>query len=159
LEYTVKVDREQEYALQVHYATSSENTGMKLYVDDKAVLENVSFEKGADWDTYTTLDAGMVKLPKGEHVLKMEIVGNYVNIDWLDFKDPTTTLLKPSSGMRLDVAGMEYHVFDMQGRLVARFRAIGSADLQEKTRAAVKRSGVYLVKPRSGGQMFTVSVK
>ena len=159
LEYTVKVDREQEYALQVHYATSSENTGMKLYVDDKAVLENVAFEKGADWDTYTTLDAGMVKLPKGEHVLKMEIVGNYVNIDWLDFKDPTTTLLKPSSGMRLDVAGMEYHVFDMQGRLVARFRAIGSTDLQEKTRAVVKRSGVYLVKPRFGGEMFTVSVK
>lgn len=159
LEYTVNIDREQEYALQVRYATTSENTGMKLYVDDKVVIDNIVFEKSAGWDSYETLDAGMVKLPKGEHVLKMEIVGNYVNIDWLDFKDPTTISLSPSRGVHLNVAEMEYHVFDMQGRLVSRFRAMGSDDLQAKARVAVKRSGVYLVKPRFGGRMFTVSVK
>lgn len=159
LEYTVNVEREQEYALQIRYATSSENTGIKLYVDGKAVLESIAFEKGSNWDTYATLDAGMVKLPKGEHILKMEIVGNYVNIDWLDFKDPTTTALQPSIGFRLAPNGMEYHVFDMQGRFVARFKSMGSADLQAKTRAAVGRSGVYLVRPRAGGRMITVSVK
>ena len=159
LEYTVNIDREQEYALQVRYATTSENTGMKLYVDDKMVLDNIVFEKSAGWDAYATLDAGMVKLLKGEHVLKMEIVGNYVNIDWLDFKDPTTMSLNHSRGLRLNDAEMEYHVFDMQGRLVSRFRAMGSDDLQTMARVAVKRSGVYLVKPHSGGQMFTVSVK
>ena len=159
LEYTVNVEREQEYALQVRYATSSENTGIKLYVDGKAVLENIAFEKGANWDTYATLDAGMVKLPKGEHILKMEIVGNYVNIDWLDFKDPTTTALQPSIGFRLAPNAMEYHVLDMQGRFIARFKSMGSADLQAKTRAAVGRSGVYLVRPRAGGRMITVSVK
>lgn len=159
LEYTVNIDREQEYALQVRYATTSENTGMKLYVDDKMVLDNIVFEKSAGWDAYATLDAGMVKLLKGEHVLKMEIVGNYVNIDWLDFKDPTTMSLNHSRGLRLNDAEMEYHVFDMQGRLVTRFRAMGSDDLQTMARVAVKRSGVYLVKPHSGGQMFTVSVK
>ena len=159
LEYTVNIDREQEYALQVRYATTSENTGIKLYVDDKMVLDNIVFEKSAGWDAYATLDAGMVKLLKGEHVLKMEIVGNYVNIDWLDFKDPTTMSLNHSRGLRLNDAEMEYHVFDMQGRLVTRFRAMGSDDLQTMARVAVKRSGVYLVKPHSGGQMFTVSVK
>ena len=159
LEYTVNIEREQEYALQISYATSSENTGIKLYVDGKAVLENVTFEKGANWDTYATLDAGMVKLPKGEHILKMEIVGNYVNIDWLDFKDPTTTALQPSIGFRLAPNAMEYHVLDMQGRFIARFKSMGSADLQAKTRAAVGRSGVYLVRPRTGGRMLTVSVK
>lgn len=159
LEYTVNIEREQEYALQISYATSSENTGIKLYVDGKAVLENVTFEKGANWDTYATLDAGMVKLPKGEHILKMEIVGNYVNIDWLDFKDPTTTALQPSIGFRLAPNAMEYHVLDMQGRFIARFKSMGSADLQTRTRAAVGRSGVYLVRPRAGGRMITVSVK
>ena len=159
LEYTVNIDREQEYALQVRYATTSENTGIKLYVDDKMVLDNIVFEKSAGWDAYATLDAGMVKLLKGEHVLKMEIVGNYVNIDWFDFKDPTTMSLNHSRGLRLNDAEMEYHVFDMQGRLVTRFSAMGSDDLQTMARVAVKRSGVYLVKPHSGGQMFTVSVK
>ena len=159
LEYTVNIEREQEYALQISYATSSENTGIKLYVDGKAVLENVTFEKGANWDTYATLDAGMVKLPKGEHILKMEIIGNYVNIDWLDFKDPTTTALQPSIGFRLAPNAMEYHVLDMQGRFIARFKSMGSADLQAKTRAAVGRSGVYLVRPRAGGRMIAVSVK
>ncbi len=164
LEYTVKVDQDKEYDLSIRYATSSENTGIKLYVDDKTVLENVTFPQGADWDTYTVLEAGKVSLSAGEHVLKVEIVGNYVNIDWLNFVDPSTTAIA-TRGLQtesLQFAPQKpttYNVFDMQGRLVAKFMALSAQELQAKTAAAVKRSGTYLVKPQTGRQMHRVTVK
>ena len=51
-----------------------------------------------------------------------------------------------------------YSVFDMQGRLVAKFATVGVEDLQAKTSAAVKRSGTYLVKSNSGAT-FRINVK
>ena len=51
-----------------------------------------------------------------------------------------------------------YGVFDMQGRLVARFMTHGIEDLQAKTFDAVKRSGLYIVKSNAGGQSFRIRV-
>ena len=52
-----------------------------------------------------------------------------------------------------------YRVFDMQGRIVAKFMTRGVEDLHEKTAGAVQRSGIYLVKPSNGGQTFRIKVK
>lgn len=149
LEYTVNVDKAADYDLSIRYATSSENTGVKLYIDDQLALDGVSFPQGADWETYTVHDAGSVTLPAGEHVLKLEVVGNYVNIDWLNFEDPSTMglTLRPLHAVPMK---SEYQVFDMQGRLVAKLNASGIAELQAKVSASVKCAGSYLVKGRSG---------
>jgi hypothetical protein len=94
----------------------------------------------------------------------VEIVGNYVNIDWLNFVDPSTTAIA-TRGLQtesLQFAPQKptaYNVFDMQGRLVAKFMALSAQELQAKTAAAVKRSGTYLVKPQTGRQMHRVTVK
>jgi hypothetical protein len=160
LEYTVNVAESQEYALSIRYATTSENVGAKLYVDDKAVLEEVTFPKGTDWDTYAVHEAGMVSLSAGKHVLKLEIVGNYVNIDWLDFADSKTTAVKGTRMLPLVTQRRAaYSVFDTQGRFVASFTAVGDEEASVKVYAAVKHAGLYLVKPQSGGRMFRMSVK
>lgn len=85
LEYTVNVKTAGKYAVKASYATSSENTGIKLFVDDKAVTDAIMFPQGADWTTYNTVSATTSEISAGTHVLKMEIVGNYVNVDWLEF--------------------------------------------------------------------------
>jgi hypothetical protein len=160
LEYTVNVAESQEYALSIRYATTSENVGAKLYVDDKAVLEEVTFPKGTDWDTYAVHEAGMVSLSAGKHVLKLEIVGNYVNIDWLDFADSKTTAVKGTRMLPLVTQRRAaYSVFDTQGRFVASFTAVGDEEARVKVYAAVKHAGLYLVKPQSGGRMFRMAVK
>ena len=184
LEYTVNVAKEQDYVLTVRYATKSENAGIKLYVDDVAVTEDIIVPQGNDWDTYAVHDAGLVKLPKGEHILKMEILGNYVNIDWLNFEDTShvagattdstsekvVTDKKDSTGtpvkepaalhaLRFATTSSNYLVFDMQGRLVTKITATGAEELQAKTNAAVKCSGTYLVKPLRGGQIMRITVR
>jgi beta-galactosidase len=51
-----------------------------------------------------------------------------------------------------------YNVFDLQGRLVARFKTVGIEDLQAKTAAAVSHSGMYLVKSKAGVS-FRINVR
>ena len=154
----MKVAEKEDYAVSVRYATSSENTGMKLYVDGKVALDNVAFPQGADWETYSTVDAGKVSLSAGEHVLKLEIVGNYVNIDWLNFESEKTIAIgKPA--LHAVPHEASYDVFDMQGRLVAKLKAFGSESLRSKISATVKRPGTYIAKPQTGGKMLRISVK
>ena len=159
LEYTVNVAKEQDYMLTVRYATKSENAGIKLYVDDVVVTEDIIVPQGADWDTYAVHDAGLVKLPKGEHVLKMEILGNYVNIDWLNFEDTSHVESIALHALRFATTSSSYLVFDMQGRFVTKITATGAEELQAKTNAAVKCSGTYLVKPLRGGQIMRITVR
>jgi hypothetical protein len=114
--------------------------------------------QGADWETYAVYEAGKVSLAAGEHVLKVEIVGNYVNIDWLNFTDPSASTMGISSGLRLSPKATEYRVFDMQGRLMATFATVNAESLQAQVAAAVKRPGAYLVKPKSGAA-FRIQVR
>ena len=170
LEYTVKVAEAGEYGLSVSYATSSENTGVKLYVDDKVIKDDVVFPQGADWETYSTYDAGKVNLDAGDHVLKLEIVGNYVNIDWLEFCKADKCGVSDSTGDSTTVIGnrptllgspgvSNYNVFDMQGRLIARFSDTELVNIQAKMTALVKCPGSYLVKPQEGGRIFRIVIK
>ncbi len=155
LEYTVKVAEAGKYAVAARYATSSENAGFKLYVDDKAMLDNVILTKGADWETYSTETVGSVDLAAGEHVLKLEIVGNYVNLDWLNFCAGETCEVKDTvktsvGDMRLqtarkNAAGTICNVFSLTGR------HLGSVSVEsENFDAALKRKnlapGAYLLR-------------
>ena len=161
LEYTVKVAQTQDYSLNIRYATSSENAGVKLYIDDKAITDEVIFPKGEDWENYADFDAGKVSLTAGEHVLKVEIVGNYVNLDFLNFTDPvsTTAIGRPLGELPVVSQGIRsYSVFDMQGRIVAKFTTRGVEDLHALTRNAVRHAGTYLVRSKAG-QTFRISVK
>ena len=156
LEYTVDVAAAGEYGITVSYATSSENAGIKLYVDDIAVTDNVIFPQGADWETYSTFEAGKVNLSAGKHVLKLEIVGNYVNIDWLEFcsggkcneeagptpGDSTTTLVQ---NYWVDFgAAQTYGIFSLNGRLLGKVSAASLAEAHVKARNLLHRgSGLH----------------
>lgn len=158
LEYTVDVAAAGEYGVTASYATSSENAGIKLYVDDIAVTDNVIFPQGADWETYSTFEAGKVNLSAGKHVLKVEIVGNYVNMDWLEFcsggkcvveeetgpapGDTSTTLVQ---NYRVDFGmAQTYGVFSLNGRLLGKVSASSLAEAHVKARNLLHRgSGLH----------------
>jgi hypothetical protein len=85
IEYTVNVEKTATYSVAVQMATASENAGVQLFIDDKAVTDSIIATQGEDWSNYSSVQAKVGELSAGEHVLKMLIVGNYVNIDWLKF--------------------------------------------------------------------------
>ena len=58
---------------------------MQLFIDNKAVSDSIIAKQGEDWSTYTAVQSQLGEIAAGEHVLKMQIVGNYVNIDNIRF--------------------------------------------------------------------------
>ena len=68
------------------------------------------------------------------------------------------TPILPNSVKMANNAVRDYSVFDMQGRLISKFTTVGVEDLQAKTSAAVKRSGTYLVKSKTGST-FRINVR
>ena len=85
IEYTVNVEKAATYSVAIQMATATENAGVQLFIDDKAVTDSIIATQGEDWSSYSAVQAKVGELSAGEHVLKMLIVGNYVNIDWLKF--------------------------------------------------------------------------
>ena len=85
LEYTVNFTKSTEYTVEMQMATASEKAGVQLFIDNKAITDSIIATQGEDWSTYQTSTAKTAKIDAGEHILKLQIVGNYVNIDWLRF--------------------------------------------------------------------------
>ncbi len=86
LEYTIDVKDTHKYAIFAKVANPDEKDGFNLYIDDKKITSDYTLEKtGADWDTYGKVKICEANIEEGQHILKLEIAGNYVNIDCLDF--------------------------------------------------------------------------
>ena len=111
-----------------------------------------------DWSTYSAVSAQTKEIEKGEHALKVEIVGNNVNVDWLEFcldKCQTSALGKTRYGMD---ASRTYGVYSLNGAFVGRVDAMNSYDVRSKVSSLVKESGVYFVKSLTTGLTHRISV-
>jgi hypothetical protein len=81
----VNVAKTAKFTVEVQMATASEKAGVQLFIDNKAVSDSIIAKQGEDWSTYTAVQSQLGEIAAGEHVLKMQIVGNYVNIDNIRF--------------------------------------------------------------------------
>lgn len=171
LEYTVNVKTAGKYTVKASYATSSENTGIKLYVDDEAIAEDIMFPQGADWTTYNTVSATTSDISAGSHVVKMEIVGNYVNIDWLEFcageckEDVKGDSVPQKNGESISLSmfkmgseNNDYNVFSLNGTFLGRIQAVNSRDLLSQVQVLTQKRGIYYVKSVKNGFVQKIAV-
>ena len=160
LRYTVNVAETGTYEVKVNMATPSENAGVKLYIDGKAVTDEIIAKQNEenDWSTYSAISAKTKEIEKGEHALKVEIVGNNVNVDWLEFclgECKTVKIGNVRYGMD---ASRTYGVYSLNGSFVGRVDASNSFDVRSKVSSLVKESGVYVVKSLTTGLTHRISV-
>ena len=173
MEYTVNVKAEGALPYELHYASGSESSGVQFFMDDEAITDSLKLESTGDWDTYTTLKGKTKALTKGEHVLKVLITGDYVNLDWIAFGESekgaaedrcATTGIKPkfaqnTTGIIAKTTG-EVKVFDLMGNMLGKVRLNGGAtvtDLKASLQNAGYRNGVYMVR-NSAGQAIKVKL-
>ncbi len=94
IEYTVEVEEDGEYVVESRVASGNSGSSFTLYIDNTFIIPGddgtpggfVSVPNTGDWETFTTVTTKLNKLTKGVHVLKLEITGDYVDIDYLNFK-------------------------------------------------------------------------
>ncbi len=167
LEYTVNVAADGALPFTLSYATGSETANVQFFIDNKAITDTLSLEGTGDFDTYTTFKGKTKELTKGEHVFKVLIASDYVNLDWIAFGESNgdvaekrctaTTDIIPNfaqnaAGAFARTAG-EYKVFDLMGNMLGKVRLNAGAsltDIKAGLRTAGYNNGAYIVRNTDG---------
>ena len=157
LEYTVHVEKQSVFSIDLHYASGSESSGISLYWDDKELVPPTTLEKtGEDWSVYKTQYLRIFETDAIDHKLKILITGSYVNIDWIEF-----TKVDNQVPIRQDFTAtgtpVTYDVFDMLGSHVGRIDAVSVQDMSQKVHALVKNGGSYYVKSKNASATVRVT--
>ena len=164
VKYSINNEADAAYTVMLNLATTSEDVGVKLYIDDKAITDVIKAEQGEDWSTYKTVTATTKEISKGEHELKLEISGNFVNVDWIKFcKDEKCEDGGDISSIRkarieFPIAEKYYSVFSMTGKFLGQVDANGQS-LAKSMRSAGFVPGVYMVRGVGHSKTFRVLVK
>ena len=166
MEYTVKVADAGEYVFLANVSTGAENAGFQLVMDGKAISDTIVAPKGEDWSTYSFVDGKTTALEAGEHVLRVVITGDFLNIDWIKFgksKDELVSI-KPSLryGLNMDISrSSTLNVFDIRGHHVGTIRLMGvptMSSVLQQMHAKNFKSGIYFVQSvnKTFGKMVQV---
>lgn len=121
LEYTVNVEDDKEYDVTAYVSNSAEIDGFQLFVDDERITDDYTIPQVSEnWSLYEEVPVvSGVKMTKGEHVLKLQIVGSYVNVDWLKFTehDKTSADLVFDYNDIVNISGLQ--IYDVNGKLLS----------------------------------------
>ena len=164
VKYSINNEAAAEYTVMLNLATASEDVGVKLYIDDKAITDVIKAEQGEDWSTYKTVTATTKEIPKGEHERKLEISGNFVNVDWIKFckdekcEDGGDISSIHKARIEFPIAEKYYSVFSMTGKFLGQVDANGQS-LAKSMRSAGFVPGVYMVRGVGHSKTFRVLVK
>ena len=161
LEYSIVVPEDGEYALKASASTGMENgASFCLLVDGKAVGDTVKVSQtGEDWSVYEEFDAGKATLTKGEHIVRLVITSDNVNVDWFSIGEVTTGI---NQGVKLNASKVsQYDVFDLSGKKIASFTARNMAEASKMWRdgsvkGSEKARGVSLIRNRTTGMVSKI---
>ena len=92
-------------------------------------------------------------------MLKLEIVGNYVNLDWLEFVDPSQSTTRLAAAPALQRVNAAFDVFSATGKFLGRIDrgATATESLTVSLKNAGYANGMYIV--RTAGKTHRVSVR
>ncbi|MBO6135934.1 MAG: carbohydrate-binding protein [Fibrobacter sp.] len=167
LEYTVNVAKEGDYTLYAAVAAAGNTSSFKFSLDGTDITEEISVpaatEGEENYDDYNKVKAN-IKLPAGEHVLRLTVVGSWFDIDYfniLEGKDADDTEPIGTDAIENAVAFKAvpyetYRVFDLKGAMVGKIRLDG-ATAGEALRAAGFNQGVYMLRSLTGNKKFMVN--
>lgn len=183
LEYTVNVAEDGDYTMYAAVASDGGSSFM-LSMDGKAITDTVAVPKAvkAEGDTVQNFDEynkvkANVKLTAGEHILRLSITSDWMDIDYINFeKGKDAEDLSPvkkdekqeeelSIGMAnsLNFSGatnQEFNVFAVTGKFLGRVNMAGtSRAMAESMKAAGFANGVYMVREIQGTKIMRVQVK
>jgi hypothetical protein len=162
LKYTVNVKADGDYGITANVAGDNATGSIVLYMDDKRIGDEMVNE-GKGFDTFSIVDGGKVSLKAGEHELKIEIANDWIDIDYIEFKEISAQPPIEIKNIRFGMTEAEsnFSVFDMQGVKLGSFTAKGMADavnvVRENAKLRKQAKGVFFVR-KNGSKSLTKKV-
>ena len=163
LEYSVNVVTASKFVFRASVADGLEGGSIRLFIDGKAVTDTVAVPQTEDWNTYTLMDGETSEIEKGDHVLRIQFTGSYVNMDWIQFalteSELSTTALRAYSVNFVPNTERSLKVFNASGRLVGIVSNRAGVSLTETLKQAGLAKGIYLVRGAGSVKALRVQVK
>ncbi len=141
LEYTVEVENSDTYNWTAKVASGSNNSGFRLYIDNKEITDFIEVPNTDDWVTYTEISGKTSTIEEGKHILKLGIEGDYCNIDFIKFEASNPTGVKDAQNN--DEIGNE--VYSMQGAFLGIVKC-NQANEQSALEKLGLNQGAYILK-------------
>lgn len=164
LEYSVNVVTTGKFVFRASVADGLEGGSIRLFIDGKAVTDTVAVPQTEDWNTYTLMDGETSEIEKGDHVLRVQFTGSYVNIDWIQFaltkEELGTTGIRKVPTYSMDfMPNMQrsLKVYGANGRFMGSVEPRAGLALTETLKAAGFAQGIYMV--RGMGKTLRVQLK
>ena len=163
LEYTVDIQYEDEYIVESKVASGANGAAFTFYLDNSFIVPGddgtpggfVKVPNTGDWNTFEIVETKLNKLSAGTHVLKVEITGDWVDIDYFNFKS-----VNFSNNAKVETIGVEnglipdddYFVYDVAGRFVKKIT------VSQNSYKNILKSGFYILR-NSKGKNYTLLVR
>ena len=160
IEYTVNVKYTDTYTWAAKVASGASGSAFNMSMDGKDIAGGtIEVPQGEDWKTYSLVEGTTTQLEEGKHILKIEIEGDYANIDYIEFKavnehDETGLIVAKSN----KVVNGEYEVYSMLGNLVGVYNISGTT-IEDGLKAYQIANGLYVVRQRDGMQSELIMLK
>ena len=171
LEYTINVAEAGDYTFFAAVASANNTSSFQMSLDGTALTEKISVPAAKsgeeNYDDYNKVSAN-VTLPAGKHILRMDVTGDWFDIDYFTFvkgKDATdpepieTQFVQPV--LQVDDNTLQhYNVFDTHGvnmGVISGYGFDAAAQLLSES-SRVKSSGIYYLRSRTTGELRSVRI-
>ncbi|MBR5692763.1 MAG: carbohydrate-binding protein [Fibrobacter sp.] len=160
LKYTVNVAADGEYEISALVAGDNGTGSFKLYMDNVEIGTEIAND-GSGFDSFSEVSGGKATLKAGEHELKLEIMNDWIDIDYVEFKAVSSgTENLVTLHMENPVKESSFAIVDMQGRKLFVIKATNMTEALEKAKKNVTKNmvsgGVYFVVSNKKGQSKTM---
>ena len=98
MQYTIDDATAGSYSLRFRYAANRSDGKIYLTCNEQRITETISLSKtGSGWYEWKTIEIGDVKLPQGECRIRIHIVDDGFNLNWMKFTALPTSLDQPQT--------------------------------------------------------------
>ncbi len=90
LEYTVDIGSAGSYVLQLRVAADGDGKQMHIEIDGSDVTGPINIPNTGGWQSWETIAINDISLKEGEHVMRLVFDSDYLNLNYVEFKDVIT---------------------------------------------------------------------
>ena len=171
LEYTINVSEAGDYTFFAAVASANNTSSFQMFLDEKELTDKISVPQASsgeeNYDDYNKVSAN-VTLPAGKHILRMEVTGNWFDVDYFTFvkgkgatdPEPIETQIVTNDIQLNQNTLQDYFVFDAHGVNLGIISGYGFDAAAEmlKSSSDIRNSGIYYLRNRTTGKMQSVRI-
>lgn len=167
LEYTVDVAASRPYDLDLRIAANGDGKMLHIEIDGVDVTGPVELPNTGGWQTWETLTLSGINLAQGEHVMRIVFDSDYMNLNYVEFRDVVTGINNTGSadvlvypnpfstdGITINKpGGFTYRITDVNGVVLEE-----GAGNDAKMAGSDLASGIYFLSVEDSNGLFTKKI-